>query len=107
MPYTNGFRWSGSLRRHFQDHKDHVFVLGITTEAAYLAWADTFVGGPLPPGTLERLRPDGDRVRYNPRTDEFGVLDTRLNQIRTFWVLQGTKTNNLRYYHRQSGRTFP
>ena len=64
----------------------------------YLTAADAFVGGPLPLGCLECLRVDGDRVRYNPATDEFGVLDTNLNIIRTYWVLQGTKSDKMLYY---------
>ena len=108
MPYTNGFSWTGSLRRHFKDHRHDVLSLGITTEAEYLAWADNFVGGPIATGeTLECLRPSGDRVRYNPITDEFGVLDTTTGVIRTFWVLQGSKADNLAFYHKQCGRTFP
>jgi len=73
----------------------------------YLTAADAFVGGPLPLGCLECLRVDGDRVRYNPATDEFGVLDTNLNIIRTYWVLQGTKSDNMLYYQAQCPRTFP
>lgn len=104
MQFTNGFSWSGSLAMHFRKKGPTV---GATTEAEYLALADNFVGGPLPPGTLECMRSDGDQVRYNPNTDEFGVLDTLTGVIRTYWRLQGTRAQNLAYFQANCLRTWP
>lgn len=81
--------------------------VGAGAEADYLILADRFLGGPLPPGSHECQRPDGDLVRYNPTTDEFGVLDTRTSSIRTYFRLPGTKAWNLAYFHTNCGRTWP
>jgi pyocin large subunit-like protein len=104
VPFTNGFASDYLLRSHFKKKGASV---GAASEADYLGIADAFVGGPLPVGTLECLRPDGDRVRYNPATDYFGVLDTKTGHIRTCFRLPGTKARNLAYFQRNCTRTWP
>lgn len=103
MPFTNGFATPFRLRSHFKAKGASV---GARTEAEYLAIADTFLGCPLPAGTYECLRQDGDLVRYNPVTDYFGVLDTRSGCIRTCFKLFGTKAQNLAYFQRNCTRTW-
>ena len=46
--------------------------------------ADRFLTDPRPEGVLERVRPNGDVVRFDPSTDTFGVV-SRDGTIRTFY----------------------
>lgn len=52
---------------------------------------------------LEKSRPIGDAVRYNPGTDEFGVVSSG-GSIRTYYkpdpVAHG-KASNLEYFNAQ------
>ena len=76
---------SKALRdRHFQDHGSD---LGATSAADYEAKADAFMTGPLRSGALQKLNADGDLVRYDPGTDEFGVLNRFTGNIRTYYKL--------------------
>lgn len=85
--YTNGFNRQESLSDHFTRHGS---LLGVSTEEEYLGRADAFCGRPLDPAEThiyECIRPrDGDRIRYNDRTEEWGVL-CKYNVIRTYYVL--------------------
>lgn len=84
MPFTRGFINAIELIDHFHKHK-HEF--GTTTKEEYELLADTFCGGPRETGILECVRSrDGDTLRYNPTTDEFGVL-TSGQVIRTYFKL--------------------
>ena len=49
--------------------------------------ADAFMTGPLREGALECFRANGDLVRFDPRTDEFGIL-TMAGHIATFMIVQ-------------------
>jgi pyocin large subunit-like protein len=81
VPFTKGFDpWL--LGDHFTKHAAD---FGATSEAAYEAMADTFLGSPLAPPTRECIRGiSKDIVRYNPVTNEFGVL-ARNGMIRTYY----------------------
>ena len=83
MPFTKGFVSQSELTDHFDRHKDE---FGVTTEQEYLALADTFCGGPL--NTLLMFectrKRDGNILRYNTSTDEFGVR-TPDNYIITYF----------------------
>jgi RHS repeat-associated protein len=57
--------------RHF---KDHGADFGARNAVEFVEQAQQFLRSP-PPGTLTRVRPNGDVVRYNPGTDTFGVMD--------------------------------
>ncbi len=47
---------------------------GVATEEEYELLADTFLGAPLEQGAIECTRvSNGDIIRYNRMTDEFGV----------------------------------
>jgi filamentous hemagglutinin len=59
------------LTEHFVRHPE----FGVATEAEYLELADAFLGGPLNPAlTRQCIRRNGDRLRYNEFTEEFGIL---------------------------------
>ena len=73
MPLTRGFRNPLELSEHFTKHGNW---LGISDENAYAERADDFLGRPREPGVYEFRRPwNNDLVRYDPVTEEFGVLD--------------------------------
>lgn len=59
------------LQDHFQRHGAD---FGATTPADYEQQADTFLNGPKSSGVLEKMRSNGDVVRYNPSTEEFGIV---------------------------------
>lgn len=61
------------LLQHYADH-GHQF--GATTAQEYEEMADNFMTRPIIPPMREHLRANGMRVRYDPSTDEFGVLYT-------------------------------
>lgn len=85
--YTLGFR-PDLLAPHFSDHQAE--FPDVTTEAEYEARADRFLSKPLDRDTLEcyRTRPDGTRgakVRYNTRTQEYGIL-RQDNYILSYYI---------------------
>lgn len=105
MPtYTGGFN-PAKLADHF---KLHGADFGAATPAAYEAMADGFLGGPKSTTTLECIRPQGDILRYNPATEEFGVLAPN-GEIRTYFKPKprehGFPTNR-EYFNAQCQRTF-
>jgi len=69
------------LPDHFQWHGAD-FAVGSKEE--YENLADTFLGGPKAPTAEECNRLGGDVVRYDPMTEEFGVLGTD-GVIRTYY----------------------
>src|SRR5437867_3235615 len=84
MPsFTNGFRDTGELRRHFFKHGAR---LGCRSSQHYGDLADVFLGGPIVDDVAEFTRPGGDRVRYNQTTQEFGTI-TATGIIRTYFIL--------------------
>lgn len=100
MTYTSGFG-ANRLADHFARHGDEV---GAATEHEYEALADAFVGGPLGPETIEVARiNDKSILRYNPVTNEFGVLAAN-RVIRTYFKPDpGTHglANNLDFFEHQ------
>jgi RHS repeat-associated protein len=80
-PGDSGFASDALLQSHFEDHGSD---FGATTAAEYAQQADTFLNGPLESGALEKIRPNGDIVRYNPASEEFGVA-TADGTIRTYF----------------------
>lgn len=82
--------------RHGQD-------FGAKTPADYERLADLFLNGPRPVGALDQTRTNGDLVRYNPITDEFGIA-TPDGTIRTYFepnpLIHGFPTN-LDYFYAQ------
>jgi filamentous hemagglutinin len=81
--YTLGFATPLDLTEHFGDH---AMDFGVTSEVDYQRLADEFCGlMPRPTNVLECTRKkSGDIVRYNPVTNEFGVM-TRNGVIKTYY----------------------
>jgi hypothetical protein len=77
------FKHRYDLKRHFVRHGEE---FGTKTADEYERLADAFMMGPLRDGALECSR-DGDLVRFDPGTNEFGVLTTD-GHIATFMVLR-------------------
>jgi hypothetical protein len=79
-PVTSGTPGSGTgglfasdakLNRHYAKHGDD---FGAESIEEYASQADDFLTGDRGLGTLELVRSDGTVVRYNPDTDEFGLV---------------------------------
>jgi pyocin large subunit-like protein len=85
--------------KHFQDHGAD---FGARNTLDYVRQAQDFLRNP-PAGTLTKIRPNGDVVRYNPATNTFGVLGPN-GAPRTFFkpdpVVHGFATN-LDYFYAQ------
>ena len=67
MPFKHRY----DRERHFVRHGQQ-FSVGNADQ--YERLADQFLIGPVREGALECFRTNGDRVRFDPRTEEFGVL---------------------------------
>ena len=66
---------------HYNNHVEEFSIKGMGP-AEYQERADMFLGAPKPQGVLECVRRGGDKVRFNPDTDGFGIL-TKAGLIRT------------------------
>jgi filamentous hemagglutinin len=97
---------------HFYDHGNEV---GASDERSYEFMAERFLIDPRPVHVMECLRSGGDILRFNPATDEFGILAWD-GSIRTYFKpvpcvnlppsLLGIKrchnlTSNLDYFKRE------
>lgn len=98
MAFTRGFAIRSYLADH---HARHGAQLGAADVSQYQEMADTFLGGPRDASTtLECIRRNGDRLRYNQVTEEFGIL-TSLGVIRTYYKADPTVhgyPHNLAYF---------
>jgi pyocin large subunit-like protein len=65
------FKNDEKLKQHFEDHGAD---FGVATDIEYLGLAELFLNGPLPDNTLECIRPQGGRCRYNEVTQEYGTV---------------------------------
>ncbi|WP_221035127.1 hypothetical protein, partial [Pseudomonas syringae group genomosp. 3] len=98
----NGAKFAdqAKLDDHFARHGSD---FGAKSAVEYQAQADKFLTSPKPTGVLEKARPNGDVVRYNPNTDEFGVVSSG-GSIRTYYkpdpAVHG-KGSNLEYFNAQ------
>ncbi len=85
------------------DYARHGGDFGAKTKLEYQAQADKFLTTSKPAGVLEKIRLNGDIVRYNPATDEFGVVSSG-GIIRTYYkpdpAVHG-KASNLDYFNAQ------
>jgi hypothetical protein len=70
---TNGFLNPRQLNRHYASHGAE---FGANTATDYQALADMFLGATRVQPIEECVRGKGDIVRFNPTTDEYGVLDS-------------------------------
>lgn len=91
MAFTQGFASPAHLTDHFTKHGA---LLGATTEMEYLDLADQFFGkNSADPHLHDCTRSNGDKVRYNDATEEWGVIRSD-GVIRTYYIL----TDALRRY---------
>lgn len=79
--------------RHF---KDHGAEFGAQNAVVYTQKALSFLNNP-PPGTLTKVRTNGDVVRYDPLTNVFGVMD-KTGAPRTFYKPAPASATNPRGY---------
>jgi pyocin large subunit-like protein len=70
---TNGFNTTADRFDHWDRHHAD-FEPPPCGEAQYEELADAFLAGPRRATTLECTRPSGRRCRYDPGTNEYGVL---------------------------------
>jgi hypothetical protein len=78
---TKGFLNARQRNRKFSKHGAE---FGASNAEDYERSADAFLGGVVPPGVHECPRKEGDRVRYDPQTDAYGVIDAG-GIIRTYY----------------------
>ena len=82
MALTKAFKSDLHLEDHFANHAAR---LGIADWQEYLTRADAFLGGPKSKTAHEFRRPwNNDLVRFDPETDEYGVLD-KDGYIKTYY----------------------
>ena len=95
-----GFADPVKLLDHYSRHGAD---FGATSAAQYEQMADLFLNGPRGTGVLQKFRANGDRVRYHPVTEAFGVVKPD-GTIRTYYkpapAVHGYPTN-LDYFHAQ------
>jgi hypothetical protein len=78
---TKGFVNARQRNRKFSKHGAE---FGASNAEDYERSADAFLGGVVPSGVHECARKEGDRVRYNPQNDAYGVIDAA-GIIRTYY----------------------
>ena len=80
---TKGFV-AGERFRHFHKHVQQICDVVASDEIVYETMADQFLGLPKKPSTLECKRAGGDIVRFDCKTDEYGICDAN-GFIRTYF----------------------
>jgi hypothetical protein len=78
---TKGFVNGRQRNRKFTKHGAE---FGASNPQEYEELADKFLCGVVPDGTHEHNRSGGDKLRYDPKSEAFGVLDA-VGVIRTFF----------------------
>lgn len=78
---TKGFLNTRQRNRKFSKHGTE---FGASNAEDYERSADAFLGGVVPPGVHECARKEGDRLRYDPQTEAYGVIDIA-GVIRTYY----------------------
>lgn len=99
-PMPAGYADHRTRNRHFKEYGANV---GAKTPAEYEGRAADFLTGPKPPETFEKVRANGDVVRYNPKTEEFGIVrsdGTILIYLKPDPRIHG-KPTNLDYFNAQ------
>lgn len=82
MPSTQGFQDGISRREHFGWHS---IDFGARNSLDYEYMADRFLSVPRSATMFECFRGRGDKVRYDSRTNELGVL-SKDGVIRTYYM---------------------
>jgi hypothetical protein len=71
IPLTKGF---ADRTRRLTHYGDHAKDFGAADDVQYEQMADIFLGRAVPAGAFECYRIGGDLVRYDPATNELGIL---------------------------------
>src|SRR5208283_5038134 len=103
---TKGFLNPRQRSRHFNEHGAD---FGASDANEYEQFADRFLSGAAPVGSVQECtRRKGDKVRYDPTTQTYGVLDTS-GVIRTFYkpVPCSSLPATVRAAVKQAGRCHP
>ena len=91
---TAKFANQAKLEKHFGYHAAD---FGVRTSAEYEKMASKFLTSPQSKAILQKTRPDGDFVRYNPATNEYGTM-TKEGVIKTYFKPAPRSETNLRGY---------
>jgi hypothetical protein len=86
---------AGRLAEHFRKHAAE-WAPPISSEAAYLRQASDLLSFPPGGSILQKVRPNGDILRYNTATNEFASMASD-GTIRTFF----RPTDGINYWNRQ------
>ena len=102
---TNGFESLVELNRHFSEHGAD---FGASNAKQYEELADAFLGGSKSEDVRECVRQNGARLRYDPMTEAFGILDAD-GVCRTYYkpVPCSSLRGSIRASMKQSGRCHP
>jgi hypothetical protein len=102
---SNGFESLEQLNRHFSEHGDD-FRVG--TAAEYEQMADVFLTGDKPESVHECARACGTKLRYDPASEAFGILDAG-GVIRTYFkpVPCSSLSGAIREAKKLAGRCHP
>lgn len=101
--YTRGFSDALALTDH---HQRHCLLLKIVTVSEYEMRADYFLGGPRKIWVFEGKRKNGDVLRFNLFTNEFGIL-MKDGHILTYYICERKKhgkCTNLCYFLAECAR---
>ena len=82
LRFTRGFD-PDALMDHVEKHSTRLQITAGATE--YEERADALFVNPKPDDVLECDRPDGDKIRFNKTTDEYGVMAAD-QIIRTYYI---------------------
>jgi filamentous hemagglutinin len=95
VPFAN----ADDLRRHYRKHR---FEYSWKDRADYLAQGEAFLNSPLDRATtLEHVRPNGSRVRFNQITQEYGTARAT-GEIITYFIPDPAvhgEASNLDYFN--------
>src|ERR1035438_468161 len=103
---TKGFLNTRQRSRHFNEHGAD---FSASNAVEYEQFADTFLGGAALLGSVQECtRKKGDKVRYDPTTQAYGVIDGG-GIIRTFYkpVPCSSVPAAVRAAIKQAGRCHP
>ena len=105
---TKGFN-QGDRFRHFKKHVLRRANISAADEISYEAMADNFLGQSRQPSMFECTRAGGDRIRFDCKTDEYGICDSG-GFIRTYFkpeaAVHGLPTN-FHYMCQECRTVFP
>lgn len=94
VPFANSHERADHFKKHGAD-------FGAKSDRQYEAMADAFLLGSKSSTALDYTRSQGDVVRFDPVTDEFGVLSAT-GEVRTYFKpvpgVTHARSTNLEYF---------